>query len=269
MKIIFWNTQRSADLAHYHANWPGGNFLLACEILIDSQLKVSRQSPSKNRAQLGYRIIAPFTGLYLDEWEVNDFDELTGFPIWISGGNSFKKQSKRQVAQVLPTGSTRLDINLFIFHANSSDRAPTIMSWVICDLAINLNDFVLLGDFNCEPLELMKALVYVYKVTQDSNLKDSLKGVRVTFAGHTHNAKTAANKTLDYMVSKGVNLLLKVHNNVNDSDHYPIEASDPGFLVFNAVYRTMITSTYFNWSWSGVWNRVYNSGGCEVWEFEG
>lgn len=272
MKIAFWNTQRNPGLSGFNLAWPRANFQIACEVLGNSQLKVNRQNSRRSQAQLGYRVVMPFSNASLEAWDVDNYDRLTGFTIGHKGGNSFVDQSKRQLAHLTVTAPARLDANIFVFHANSSNKAATVTSWVVCELVRNLADFVLLGDFNCNPDDLVKAITYIYRETDDDDLKDDLKGVRVTFAGPTHNAKAlgGATTTLDYMVSKTTKMVLSVDNSTQDADHHPIVADDNmGVLAFDGMHEVDFEAQFRNWRWSARWRRVYNSNGCEVWELIG
>jgi hypothetical protein len=270
MKICFWNTQRNPGLSCYNMAWPGANLQLACEVLANAELWVPKQNPRKDMAQLGYCVVMPFTNVSVEEVDVANFNALTGIKFWLKGGNSFKKQSKRQLAHVYATYPARLDDNVFVYHCNSSDRAPSLMSWVIAQLVTDYNNFILLGDFNCEPDDLMSTLSYLYTYCDDDDLKDDLEGVRVIWAGHTHNAKAVggATKTLDYIVTKGYAYALSVDTSTQDADHHPIVAND-GFINFNGNYTVNRSWSHNSARWTVTWKRVYNNNGCVAWELVG
>ncbi|MBK7759395.1 MAG: hypothetical protein IPI35_23975 [Deltaproteobacteria bacterium] len=270
MKICFWNTQRNPGLSQYNMAWPGANYQIACEVLGNATLWVPKQNPRKDMAQLGYCVVIPFSNVSVEEVEIDNFEALTGDKFWLKGGNNFKKQSKRQVAQVYAIYPARLDENIFVYHCNSSDRAPSLMAWVIAQLVTDYNDFILLGDFNCEPDDLMSSLSYLYRTCSNSALQDDLEGVRVIWAGHTHNAKAigGATKTLDYIVTKGREYELRVDTSTQDADHYPIVANDL-FINFNGNYNQLHTWSHKGFYWSVYWKRVYNNNGCVAWELVG
>jgi endonuclease/exonuclease/phosphatase family metal-dependent hydrolase len=268
MKICFWNTQRNPALNQYNMAWPGANFQIACEVLGEDTLKVSKRNRRKHMAQLGYRVVTPTNYVYLEEVEIDNFKTLTGYAFWLKGGNSFKKQSKRQVAQVYAVSPARLDENIFIYHCNSSDRAPSLMPWVIAQLVTENNNFILLGDFNCEPDDLMANLSYLYTTCSNDNLRDDLEGVRVIWAGHTHNAKHGATSTLDYIVTKNRAYELRVDSSTQDADHYPIVANNL-FINFNGTRTKVRTWWHRSTHWSVTWKLVYDNNGCVAWELVG
>ncbi|MBK6579800.1 MAG: hypothetical protein IPG17_27170 [Sandaracinaceae bacterium] len=163
MKICFWNTQRNPALNQPHIAWPIADLRIACEVLGEDTLKVPKQNRRKHIAQLGYRVVTPTINVYLEEIAIDNFNTLTGDTFWHRGGNLFKLQSKRQVAQVYAVNPARLDENIFVYHCNSSARAASLMPWVIAHLVTNFDSFILLGDFNCEPDLLRKNLSYLFQ----------------------------------------------------------------------------------------------------------
>ena len=268
MKICFWNTQRNPALSQPNIAWPIADLRIACEVLGEDTLKVSKRNRRRHMAQLGYRVVTPTINVYLEEVEIDNFDALTGDKFWLAGGNSFKKQSKRQVAQVYAISTARLDENIFVYHCNSSTRAASLMAWVIAQLVTDYNDFILLGDFNCEPKALISHLSYLHRTCFNSDLQDDLKGVRVIWAGHTHNAKHGATRTLDYIVTKNRNYTLRVDSSTRDADHYPIVANN-SFINFNGTHTEIRTWNHKSFYWSVTWKRVYNNNGCVAWELVG
>ncbi|MEY3212757.1 MAG: hypothetical protein RIT28_3238 [Pseudomonadota bacterium] len=268
MKICFWNTQRNFGLSQTSLSWPRADYQIACEVLGEDTLKVSKQNRRRHMAQLGYRVVKPIHNVYLEEVELDNFNTLTGDKIWLSGGNFFKKQSKRQVAQVYATYPARLNENIFVYHCNSSPRAPSLMTWVIAQLVTDYYDFILLGDFNCEPDALMSHLSYLFKTCSNEDLQGDLAGVRVIWSGYTHNAKYGATSTLDYIVTKNRAYELRVDTSTQDADHFPIVANDSA-IIFNGTYIERKTWSHNRFSWSAVWKRVYNNNGCVAWELVG
>ena len=270
MKICFWNTQRNPGLSQYNMAWPGANYQIACEVLGNATLWVPKQNPRKDMAQLGYCVVIPFSNVSVEEVVIDNFNTLTGYQFWLKGGNSFKNQSKRQVAQVYAIYPARLDENIFVYHCNSSSRAPSLMAWVIAQLVTDYNDFILLGDFNCEPDALMSHLSYLYKTCPNDDLQGDLAGVRVIWSGPTHNAKAngGATRTLDYIVTKNREYELRVDTSTQDADHYPIVANNL-FINFNGNYKKLYTWSHNGFYWSVYWKQVYNNNGCEAWELVG
>jgi hypothetical protein len=128
------------------------------------------------------------------------FGEVFDVPLWKKGGSDFQKQSKRFVASI-----GELDgINVYVYHANASPRAAFLVAWVAEALRQEHNGrFLLVGDFNCEPTEVNKAL-------WDCGVNPELS-FKIESKGRTHNAKGELNRTFDYAIAGfGVNVTVLV-----------------------------------------------------------
>ncbi|MEM6663822.1 MAG: endonuclease/exonuclease/phosphatase family protein, partial [Pseudomonadota bacterium] len=146
---------------------------------------VRRRAKSTRTAQLGYGAFNNQTGqeIPLLNTPVANYSDLTGNDIGYRGGNAFTGQSKRLVASVGVVNGT----NLYIYHANSSYKAATMVHWV----AANQSDlhgpgnFIVFGDFNCEPGDV------------DRNLPPNTRSYH---GGPTHNVHKTLDRTYDWAI---------------------------------------------------------------------
>jgi hypothetical protein len=153
---------------------------------IRKQIFKRKRTRRQTSAQLGYAAIRSnlttvetMTKLILDSYK-----ETFGSPIRYRGGNSFTAQSKRDPAYVTTVAGTAV----YVFHSNSSYKGAALTAWVAMN--IGDEDFVLVGDFNCEPAALRNEL----GIDRNSfNIQDG---------GHTHNARHRfLTRTYDYAIA--------------------------------------------------------------------
>jgi hypothetical protein len=74
------------------------------------------------------------------------------------GGKYFDKLSKRDVVYV-GQDQAPVGVNIFMYHANSSDKAPRLVTQVVSTcvydtLGTGALGFLLVGDLNCDPQTL-------------------------------------------------------------------------------------------------------------------
>jgi len=180
-KILFWNVKRWGDgsdtdrhkfrekYVQYLIEQHQPDIFLFCEITSSLTLKsdnvelekigaVVKRDPKLRGAQLGYG------ALYLNDDLLNDdghivyeiphlLDKfsLSNHPA-IKTSSQFDLISKRKVIQITDYGG----VKLFLYHANASSRASDLVAWISYSLFRDkhIKNFVLIGDFNCEPATL-------------------------------------------------------------------------------------------------------------------
>ncbi len=276
-KVAFWNIQRNRALSANTGigSWPAACDLhLACEVLDESDLARVRQAPRRNALQLGYKVVTG-NGADIVEWRIDNYDALTGTPFWLSGGNAFmggSGHSIRPVGQILDASAPvpALTFECFIYHSNSSSKGAAMTAWAVCDICTYRDDFVLMGDFNCTPGDLMDVLTYIYTTTTEDDLKNKLKGVQVVYSYPTHNAKSlTVDKTYDYIVNKGDARKVTTDDANGLSDHHPIVIEDGPGVNFDGTHIDYHVCRSGIRTWRTRWKRVYNVPGCVAWELLG
>lgn len=210
MKFLFWNVQRLgsatpkkrgemmegvlAEAFHFHH----ADYALLCEVSgstslggvsISKQVAVFKRGTHARAAQLGYASIdSDLNEVTLERFPLPKFTDVFGRPTWRKGGNEFTKHSKRVVAHA---GNFN-GVNVYVYHANASSKAPFLVAWVAEALRLEDDeDFLLIGDLNCEPpavrtqLQLLGCDPDIFEFGDD---------------GPTYNAKTGLTKTYDYAI---------------------------------------------------------------------
>jgi endonuclease/exonuclease/phosphatase family metal-dependent hydrolase len=125
----------------------------------------------------------------LQKYSPPNFGEVFDVPLWKKGGSDFRKQSKRFVAF---TGY-RDAVNVYVYHANASAKAAFLVAWVAEALRQEHDDnFLLVGDLNCDPSAVETAL-------RDSGADPD--DFHFANGGKTHNAKLGVTKTYDYAIA--------------------------------------------------------------------
>jgi len=210
MKFLFWNVQRLgsatpekrgeimqgvvAEAFRVH----NVDYALLCEVSgstnldgvsFRKQVSVVKRGTHARAAQLGYASIdSDLNEVTLEKYPLPKFTKVFDQPSPRKGGNEFTKHSKRCVAYVLNVHG----VNVYVYHANASSKAPFLVAWVAEALRLEDDeDFLLIGDFNCEPPEVR---------TQLELLKRDPDAFEFGEDGPTHNAKTGLTKTYDYAI---------------------------------------------------------------------
>jgi hypothetical protein len=146
----------------------GAKYLLLCEVTsnfnigaleVEKQLAVGKKDPRAASAQLGVAGIDMETeeNLKLQAVDIPDYDTVMGTPIGFRKGNTFKKQSSREVVYVetvMTEDGTSVDV--YMYHANASYKAKDLVTWV-SEALDQAGPFVLVGDLNCQPDEFAQA----------------------------------------------------------------------------------------------------------------
>jgi hypothetical protein len=196
------------------------------EIDLFKQVTVPKRGKKLASAQLGYACADVRHGHWVDRslerCDIGDFDAVYAHVAATppKGGTRFMDQSKRfvvYVGKIRPAGSAR-DVALFAYHANSSAKAELVVHWAAAYLR-EVGPFVLVGDLNCEPLDLS---------TYNGKFGASF-GLTAHWGGNTHNAYSGASKIYDWLLAYECNASVKVLDYVTDkvldgyvADHLPI-----------------------------------------------
>jgi hypothetical protein len=248
MKLLFWNVQGFGNATPGLKNMiiegviaeaflAGAELALLCEIRADStignvdlskQLTRAVRGAVKQAAQLGYGAIKrDLTNPELKKCDIPNFEEV--FPNvpengGIKGGGNYQTQSRRHVGFAGKLGTA----NVYVHHCNASDKASGLVPWLVEALRQKHHphdNFLLVGDLNCEPTAVMNNLHYNYKhqfFGGGDGSEDGLRGaamikgfVNLNFipkdGGRTINAKGDLNRTYDYAIAGfGVDVKVEV-----------------------------------------------------------
>lgn len=242
MRILFWNTQRLGDgtsgdkavLAEgvlAAAFNDGADLAVLCEVTssttlgdaeIDKTLMVARRG-RKQQSQLGYATLTPeYSQVDCSSFQPPPFEEVFRFSAYRKGGSAFVKHTKRHVACLESVG----DVDVYVYHANASAKAAYLVAWVLEALRQIGRRFVLFGDLNCEPADLVGYIQYNH--THGTNV-GSQNDFTIAFGAATHNAKKGATKVYDYAIGGNKTAVTVTAMNTSGvmsqdamSDHLPI-----------------------------------------------
>ncbi len=140
--------------------------------------------------------------------DVPGYNETIGPNITYRGGNAFENHSKRLVGYA----GTYDGVDVYVYHANASNKSKLLVCWLATALRANGLPFVLVGDFNCEPGDLVGDFALP-------------AGVHHAHAGHTHNAMDwkLLGKTYDWAIHYGcTSVTVAKTGRTGVSDHLPI-----------------------------------------------
>jgi len=228
--VAFWNVQRlgagsdKGRVAAFERTlqyfWEA-EALILCEVTGDRQLTGVQLIKMGSNA-LGYSMLPtqPTQSQFVTQNQslgVGKFNELFGFPIWLKGGNTFDRQSKRPVYNVATYGG----LEIYVYHANASSRASAVMTWAIGALCAAPGNFLLVGDFNCTPDDLNRDLKYALD-QQTTGI--SMDGLKLDWGGPTYPSSDTL-WTYDYAAARGIQIKVKtvrLPEPERFSDHLPI-----------------------------------------------
>lgn len=209
MKILFWNVYRlgrtsekagdiEAQLDH-HFDTDGVEYAFLCEMTSDVELwgdMITKQGVKRKRSKALTRRQLGYAGL--DDTGANV--ALTSMPDLVG------RKSKRNVVMTQIPGQ----VKWFIYHANSSGMASELIVNLVTNIKATYpkESFILFGDMNCEPDELIDEL--------KTSSRDVYTGVRFRSSGASHRR----GRTLDWCISYNCRTDVTTKTPVdNPSDH--------------------------------------------------
>jgi len=251
-RLIFWNTYRLGSSSPKEKRMytegvlaqafeEGADIALLCEVTsgltlgdsqIDKQLMVAKKTNKKTSSQLGYAAIKKnLETINISSIQPRNYKIVSQTGRYLKGGSSFKGQSKRKVAYIGQIGT----LKIYMYHSNASTKAAAMTSWVAhACYEDSKGSFLLVGDFNCEPSNLIKALKFNASdntaANNDKKIFTALQNmVYYDTTNKTHNAKhVTMTKVYDYAICS-TNCDITALKDLRDviptkslSDHLPI-----------------------------------------------
>ena len=215
------------------------------------QVVVPKKTSKKTNQQLGYALLETNSNLRLDLSTnsdlspeiVNNFSTIFGATmnnLIHETGSNFDQCSKRKLAMF---GDRVANKYIYVYHSNASGRSAITVPWMIGYLLRkhrhnNNQEFVLMGDFNCNPNNLNKKLLYQLHQNYQTNFYlnnnvlqgfDTINNQQVALLNNGYitrldikdNGATHGVNTYDYVIYCSNNNIDIVSPNLlqNPSDH--------------------------------------------------